>query len=110
MLLGAFKSQPEFNENPNTPLWRLGALIEDENLDFMTSDNYDITSNIKISFQGKLLFISGKLTEESYPDYPNMQMSNYPRSTYMTIDGVGHTGVWEKPDEVANEIRNFLTQ
>jgi len=110
MLLGAFRGQPEFNQNPNTPLWRLGAFISSENLDFSQSDNYDITSNVVASFQGRLLFIAGKLTEEPYPDYPDMQMSYYPQAEYVAIAGVGHTGLWEKPDEVAAVIRNFLTQ
>jgi len=110
MLLGAFRSQPEFNGNPNTPLWRVGAFIGDENLDFSESDSYNITSNVAASFQGRLLFIAGKLTEGPYPEYPDMQMSYYPQSEYVTIPGVGHTGLWEKPDEVATAIRNFLTQ
>ena len=109
-LLRTNRSQPEFYENSNTPMWRFGAFIGEENLDFMNSDNFDITSNIIASFQGRMLFISGKLTEESYPEYSAMQMSHYPQTEYVTIDGVGHTGPWEKPDEIAVLIKNFLTQ
>ncbi|MBD3288380.1 alpha/beta fold hydrolase, partial [candidate division KSB1 bacterium] len=109
-ILRAFRGQPEFHQNPDTPLWRLGAFIDEENLDFINSDSYDITSNIIASFKGRMLFISGKLTEESYPEYSAMQMSYYPQTEYVTIAGVGHTGPWEKPDEIAVLIRNFLTQ
>jgi pimeloyl-ACP methyl ester carboxylesterase len=109
-LLGAFRSQPEFHENPDTPLWRIGALVGNENLDFSQSDNYDITSNIIASFQGRLLLIIGELTGEHYPEYPAMQMSYYPQTEHVTIAGVGHTGLWEKPDEVAAAIRSFLTR
>ena len=108
MLLGAFRGQPEFNQHPDTPLWRLGAVIGDENLDFFESKQYDITSNIIPAFQGRLLFIAGKLTETPYPDYPAKQMAYYPQSEYVAIPGVGHTGVWEKPNEVAGVIRDFL--
>ena len=94
----------------SSPAWRLGAFISSENLDFSQSDNYDITSNVVASFPGRMLLIAGKLTEEPYPDIPDMQMSYYPQTEYVAIAGVGHTGLWEKPDEVAMVIRNFLTQ
>lgn len=106
-LLGAFRSNPQFHENINCPLWRLGQLIEDENLDFFESDSYDITSGLS-AFQGKLLLLSGELTINEYPDYPVMEMSYYPISEYVEIPGVGHTGPWEKPDEIATIIRNFF--
>lgn len=107
-LLGAKRSQPEFNENPDTPMWRIGAFIGNENLDFRVSDNYDITSYIASSFQGRMMFVARKLTEEPYPEYPDLQMSYYPQSEYVATAGVGHTGLWEKSDEVATVIRNFL--
>jgi pimeloyl-ACP methyl ester carboxylesterase len=107
MLLGAFRSNPEFHENPNAPMWRLGAFVGHENLDFSQSDNYDITSNV-ITFQGRLLLMGGELTANEYPGYLDLQLPIYPQSEYLEIPGVGHTGIWEKPDDIAIVIRNFF--
>ena len=108
MLLGAFRANQEFHQNPDTPMWRFGSFISYENLDFSESDNYDITSNL-INFQGRLLFMSGELTVNEYPGYADFQLPCYPRGEYLEIPGVGHTGPWEKPDEIASLVRNFFT-
>ena len=105
--LGAFRSNPEFNEDVNTPMWRYGYMISQENLDFMTSDNYDISSNLS-NFNGKALFIVGSLTLQSYPEYLNLQRPIYPRSDFEIVNGVGHSGPWEKANEIAATIRNYL--
>ena len=104
MLLGAFRSNPQFHENGNTPLWRMGALLEGEDLQ---DENRDNTSNLS-AFKGEFLFIGGELTINEYPEYPAIQMSYYPHSEYVEIKGVGHTGPWEKPEEIAAVIRNFF--
>ena len=103
-LLGAFRSNPQFHENPNCPLWRTGSLIEGEDLEEQNRDN---TSNLS-AFKGRFLFISGELTRKEYPGYKDIQMSCYPRSEYIEVQGVGHTGLWEKSAEIADAIRNFF--
>jgi proline iminopeptidase len=109
MILGAFQANPEFHENTNTPMWRVGAFIGNENLDFSQSDNYDITSNL-INFQGRLLLIGGEFTANEYPGYLDLQLPLYPNAEYTEIPGVGHTGPWEKPDEIATLIRDFFSE
>ena len=106
-LLGAFRVNKEFHEDINTPMWRLGALFDDSELDFSADDNYDITSNL-VHFNGTLLFIGGQLTINNYPEYPGMQTEHYPNSETIFIPSIGHTGVWENPDEIISTIRNFL--
>ena len=88
-------------------MWRYGYMISQENLDFMTSDNYDISSNLS-NFNGKALFIVGSLTLQSYPEYLNLQRPIYPRSDFEIVNGVGHSGPWEKANEIAATIRNYL--
>ena len=88
-------------------MWRLGAFVGHENLDFSQSDNYDITSNV-ITFQGRLLLMGGELTANEYPGYLDLQLPIYPKSEYLEIPSVGHTGIWEKPDDIAIAIRNFF--
>ncbi|PLX14925.1 MAG: hypothetical protein C0597_09425 [Marinilabiliales bacterium] len=100
-------SQPEFHADPNAPLWRSGALVSDDNLDFMESDNYDITSNL-FAFSGNMLFIGSDKVIAEIPEYPGLQMNYYPQSELATVAGVGHTGPWEKSGEVAALIRNFF--
>ena len=104
----ASRAQPELHEHPDTPFWRFGAFLEDENLDFCFSDNYDITSNIKASFNGRMLYINGDLTAAEYPDYADMQRKHYSQSEYVEVSGTGHSGPWEKPDEISRLIRTFI--
>ncbi|WP_167611919.1 alpha/beta fold hydrolase [Maribellus sediminis] len=104
MLLGAFRSNPQFHENINCPLWRMGTLVSNEDLEKQNRDN---TSNLS-AFTGKMLFISGELTRKEYPGYKDIQMSCFPESEFIEVAGVGHTGPWEKPDEIATDIRNFF--
>jgi proline iminopeptidase len=103
-LLGACRSNPQFHENMNLPFWRIGSLIWDEDLEQQDRDN---TSNLSV-FSGKMLFISGELTANEYPEYAQIQMSCYPQSEYTQVPGVGHSGAWEKSDSVAEIIRNFF--
>jgi proline iminopeptidase len=105
----ADNSQPEFHANPNTPYWRSGALLIDDNLDFIESDDFDITSNLS-AFQGNMLFIGSDKVIGELPDYPDTQRAYYPKSDIATVTGVGHTGPWEKPDEVSELIRNYFQQ
>lgn len=108
LMINVFRAQPEFHEHPDTPLWRFGAMLSDDNLDFSLSDEYDITSDIKSSFLGNTLFIAGSLTTEELPAYMDLQRSHYPLSEYYEITETGHTGPWEKPVEVTEQIRNFI--
>lgn len=106
-LLGAFRSNPQFHEDINCPLWRMGIFIEEEDLDFFRSDNFDITSGLS-AFEGRLLMMCGELTRNEYPDYPAMEMAHFPETEYVEIPGVGHTGPWEKPDLIASLIRTIF--
>ena len=99
------KSQPEFHADPNSPYWRSGALLLNDNLDFIESDHFDITSNLS-SFQGRFIFIGSDNVLNELPEYADLQMQYYPQSDLITVSGVGHTGPWEKPDEIASLIRN----
>lgn len=104
-LLGAFRSNPQFNEDPGNPLWRFGALYGDD----LEKINRDNTSNLS-SYEGKFLFIGGEFTLANYPEYANLQMSHYPNSEFSEIPNVGHTGPWEKPDQLMTILRNFLKE
>lgn len=100
-------SQPEFHMDIKTPYWRFGSFVGAENLDYFTSDNYDITSNLG-AFSGRSLFMGGQLTLNDLPKYMELQMEYYPGSQLVIIPMTGHTGVWEKPDEIADAVRAFL--
>ncbi len=108
-MLGAFRSNPQFHEDINTPLWRFGGLIELADIDCFFCDSFDVTTNLT-NFQGRVLFMMGELTRAEYPDYLDLHTVHYPQSEVIFVSGVGHTGVWEKADEVADHIRNFLNQ
>lgn len=108
-LLGAFRANPQFHENPNCPLWRFGALMDGAKMDFSESDNYDIVSNL-INFSGRMLFVGGGLTMDEYPNYLDMQTDLYPQSNSVIIPNVGHTGPWEEPNKLVQIITNFLQE
>lgn len=101
------ESQPEFHADPNTPYWRAGAMLIDDNLDFIDSDHFDITSNLN-SFSGRLLFIGSEKVLNELPEYASRQMEYYPQKELIIIPGVGHTGPWEDPDKVSAAIRQFF--
>jgi len=100
-------SQPEFHADPNMPYWRSGALLKDDNLDFSQSENFDIISNLS-AYNGNMLLICSNNVLGELPEYPVLQSAYYPESDFASVDGVGHTGPWEKPGEVADLIRNFF--
>lgn len=106
-VLGAFRSNPKFHEDINTPLWRYGGLIDNGIVDGFDESSFDQTTHLN-SFQGKALFIWGSFTISEYPELPGLQNQYYQNSENIYIPGVGHTGVWEKADEVSAAIRNFL--
>lgn len=106
-MLGAFKGQPEFHQHPGCPLWRFGSVASKANLDFMHSDNYDITSNLHF-FKGNALFIAGSYTVAEFPDYMQIQQKCYPVNNLIIVPDIGHTGPWEKPNEIASLIQNFF--
>jgi proline iminopeptidase len=108
LMLNVFRAQPEFHEHPDTPLWRFGAMLADDNIDFSLSQDFDITSNIATTYKGGALFIAGSLTVKELPDYMDLQRAHYPNTTYYEIPETGHTGPWEKPANIAEQIRNFL--
>lgn len=103
----ADNSQPEFHADPNSPYWRPGALLLDDNLDFMESEHFDITSNLS-AFKGNMLFVGSDKVIGELPDYPDLQMALYPKSDFALVTGVGHTGPWEKSGEVAELIREYF--
>lgn len=106
--LNLFRAQPEFHENKNTPLWRFGALLTDNNLDFATSSRYDISSNINKSFEGKALFLAGSYTISELPEYISKQRMYYPNTYFQEIENIGHTAPWETPNSLIEPIRGFI--
>ena len=105
--IAAFRAQPELHEHPETPAWRFGAFLRGDNLDFSESTAFDITSNLS-SFNGSMLFISGSFTAQEYPEYAQMQMAVYPNSHYKEVQNTGHTGPWEKSEEIASILRSHF--
>ena len=106
--IGASRAQPELHEHPDTPFWRIGAFLRGDNLNLFESDNYNIASNIKTSFSGRMLYVNGSLETDEYPDYSDMQRQHYLLSEYVEIENTGHSGPWEKSAELSMLIRDFL--
>lgn len=106
MLQGAFEMQPDFHYHKETPFWRWGAYVgTDKNYFKYSRDN--ITSRLGL-FNGRVLFIGGSLTLNNFPEYMEMQMSYFTNTKLVIVEGVGHTGVWEKPDEIIDLVKEFI--
>lgn len=105
----ADNSQKEFHSDPNSPYWRPGALLLEDDLDFIESSGFDITSNLS-SFDGNMLLIGSDKVIGELPEYPDLQRSYYPSSEFIMVNGVGHTGPWEKSYEISEFIRNYFKQ
>lgn len=107
-IMGSFRNQPEFHQNPDIPFWRFGSYVGiDGDIGDFFGYKYDITDNLS-SFEGNALFIAGDLTMASFPDYMPEQMKLFPRCELKTLTGYGHSGVWESPNTVANMTRTFI--
>jgi proline iminopeptidase len=109
MTLGAGRAFPEFHEDPNTPFWRIGAVVSTMGLDYGPSVDFDITQNLD-AFEGGVLVMAGALTVGELPGYIDLLRPHYPGFQYVEIADVGHTGPWGKADDVAAEIRSFLSR
>jgi proline iminopeptidase len=107
--LGANRFQPEFHENENYPFWRLGASVNNKvSYSGHIFENGSLTDNLT-AFEGGFLFVFGELTAGDLSlEYIEKQVAYYPSGTSIVIPGTGHSGVWERADEVARIVNQFL--
>ena len=97
-------------ENAAGEYWRFGALASssipksgmDEEGRLM-----DLAAGAE-DWEGAALFISGSENAIIGPDYQRSQMSRYPGSELVVIEGAGHTMIGEKPEKSLEAIRTFL--
>jgi len=108
--LGANRFKPEFHENENIPFWRIGAVMNMDINDYgSVIDGDNLVGNLS-AFRGRFLFMYSESVGNEFPGYGELQTSYYPVAQTFGISGTGHGGPWEKADEVANGIRNFLNE
>jgi len=100
---------PEFHNPEQMPFWRLGFVVNQEIEAELRAENRDIINKLD-AFQGKTLFLYGSLTEQDaiLPGYLELVTSYFSYGETTKIDNTGHYGPWEEPEQIMQEVANFL--
>jgi len=115
LMLGAKEGAPKYHlsKTDPSPKWRIGAVANAALIESGTDSegNYvwDWTTNLS-QFTNKVLFIRSGLNEVHTPEYIAEQMSDYPNTQLVTIEGVGHDLPWVKSAEYMAVVRTYLNE
>ncbi|MDH5219262.1 MAG: alpha/beta hydrolase [Gammaproteobacteria bacterium] len=113
LILGSADSAPRYHYNDEDPtrMWRVGAVVNQRFIEIGTNDkgdfDWDWTQNLG-KYTNTVHFIRSARNEIHTADYVETQRGDYPQTTLLTIDDVGHDGPWTKSAEYDAEIRNIL--
>ena len=107
-ILGFSESFPELEYPDNVPLWRYGALVNEElEKESFRDPDFMITDQLS-HFKGRALFVWGEKTRALDKDGIMLQMSYFANRASVTIPNAGHYMVWENPDLCVEAIKKFL--
>lgn len=93
------------HENP-LPVWRAGAVANAKLLD-LVDDGFDWTTDLE-AYDRPVLFLRGELNEAMPLEHQQELASSYRDADIVTIPGVGHEVVWERPTEFLAHTRVYL--
>lgn len=107
----AAQGRPAEHYDPDNPApsWRPGAVVLDALLSLAQEDGFDWTQNLA-SFPGKVLFLRGELNEAATLEHQQELAASYADSEIVTIAGVGHEMIWERPDAYLQHTRAYLAE
>lgn len=93
-------SKPEPHE-------RLGAVANQAMFALTDKQGFDWTTHLG-SFAPTVLFLRGSLNEVANLEHQQALASSYPHHEMVTMDGVGHEMVWERPVEYLEHVRAYF--
>jgi proline iminopeptidase len=92
-----------------TPLWRKGAVVSAALLELGMERGFDWTTNLQ-AFDRKVLFLRGDLNTAATLEHQQELASSYPDAEILTMTGVGHEMLWERPGEYLGHVRDYFRQ
>jgi len=102
---------PADHKDPNNPrpFWRSGAIASAELQAIVKRDGFDWTRNLA-AFQRDVVFIRGDLNTAATLEAQQELAASYPHAELVTIQGVGHQMIWERPTEYLADVRAYLAK
>lgn len=108
MMMAAGGSPAEhLDPNNPAPMFRSGAVVNKTLLEMVDRDGFDWTTHLS-AFTSEVLFLRGELNEAMPLWHQEELASSYPSAQVVTIPGVGHELIWERPTEYLHEVRAYL--
>ncbi|HUJ28689.1 MAG TPA: alpha/beta hydrolase [Myxococcales bacterium] len=94
--------------NPE-PRFRSGAVVHRALLELAEKEGFDWTTHLS-SFEPTVLFLRGDLNEAANLASQQEMASSYRHAEIVTIHGVGHSMVWERPAEYVQDVRDYFAR
>lgn len=107
--LGAIRGLPSEHRDPANlaPLWRSGAVVRAALIGLGQRDGFDWTTQLA-AFAPPVLFLRGDLNTAAPLAQQQELAASYPHPSIVTIAGVGHQMLWERPAEYLADVRAYL--
>jgi proline iminopeptidase len=108
MVQGAGGMPAEHLDRTNpSPQWRFGAVVQDKLTKLVEKHGFDWTTNLG-AYTRPVLFLRGELNEAMPLWHQQELASSYPDAAIITIPGVGHEMIWERPTEYLAHTRTYF--
>jgi proline iminopeptidase len=105
----AFGGAPsEMNAGP-APIWRYGAVVAAKLLSLADDQGFDWTTHLD-EFEHKVLFLRGDLNTATTLEHQKELAASYADAEIVTIAGVGHEMIWERPKEYLEHTRTYFKE
>jgi proline iminopeptidase len=88
------------------PRFRDGAVVEAA-MFHLAQQGFDWTQHLK-AFAPTVLFLRGELNEYNRLQDQQEMAASYASAEIVTIPGVGHDMIWERPDDYLREVRAYF--
>jgi proline iminopeptidase len=91
------------------PSWRAGAVVNAKLFDLVDKHGFDWTTNLT-AYDRPVLFLRGELHDAMPLAHQQELASSYSDATIITMPGVGHEMIWERPAEYLGHTRAYFQQ
>lgn len=102
--------QPSEHRDPANPrpFWRSGTVVRNRLIALGRDLGFDWTRNLD-AFQRPVLFLRGDLNTGAPLEQQQAYAASYPQHEVITLEGVGHQMIWERPEDYLREVRSYFT-
>lgn len=104
----ALHGAPSEKDHELQPFWRSGAVVNAKLLS-LGMKGFDWTTHLD-EFTSKVLFLRGELNTAATLEQQKELAASYPNAEVITIRGVGHNLIWERPDDYLKHTRNYFNE